>query len=343
MTITGTKASNYTLSQPTGLTGNIVLMTLNITAKDKIKTYGDALTFVTTNPGDFTLTGLDATHVSATIVSSITLASDGAASTATVSGSPYAIVSSAAQGTIASFYTPNYVNGSLTIEKAVLTVTAVAKTKTYGAANPVLTFTYSGWKNSEDETVLTTKPEAAVSTSRSSVVGTYTGAITVSGGIDDNYSFVYVPANMTVNKATLTVSADAKSKVYKTANPTLTFQYSGWQNEESESVLATPPTIATTVDTNLGVGIYSGAGVYTGVNAIIVSGGADENYDFSYLPANFTVTKADQTITFGPIDIKTFGDIPFDITATATSGATVTFTSSNTGVATISGKAHCFT
>ena len=332
MTISGSKASNYTLTQPTGLTGNIVLMTLNITANNQTKTYGDALTFDSTTPGDFTLTGLDASHVAATVVSNITLASTGAASTATVSGSPYTIVPSDAQGTINSYYTPTYVNGSLTVNKAVLTVTAVAKSKTYGAANPELTFTYSGWKNDDNETVLTKKPVATTSTSTSSVVDTYTNAITVSGGEDDNYSFTYVPANMTVSTSTLTVSADAKSKVYNTLNPTLTFQYSGWQNDESESVLFTKPTISTTVSTN------SGAGVYSGANAIIVSGGVDENYDFSYLPANFTVTKADQTITFGPIDgqdLRRFTS--FDISATATSGATVTFTSSNTNVATISG------
>ena len=44
-----------------------------------------------------------------------------------------------------------------------------------------------------------------------------------------------------------------------------------------------------------------------------------------------------QSITFTDLTTKTFGDVPFDLTATASGGA-VTYTSSNTGVATISGS-----
>ena len=42
----------------------------------------------------------------------------------------------------------------------------------------------------------------------------YTNAITVSGGSDENYSFTYVPADYEITKATLTVTADAQTKVY---------------------------------------------------------------------------------------------------------------------------------
>ncbi|HOU03565.1 MAG TPA: gliding motility-associated C-terminal domain-containing protein [Bacteroidales bacterium] len=62
----------------------------------------------------------------------------------------------------------------------------------------------------------------------------------------------------------------------------------------------------------------------------------------TYAPAKYsktlTVSKGNQTITFGPLEDKTFGDPPFTLTATATSGLTVTFTISNTAVATVSGN-----
>jgi hypothetical protein len=54
--------------------------------------------------------------------------------------------------------------------------------------------------------------------------------------------------------------------------------------------------------------------------------------------ANATTPKLDQTITFGALAGKTLGDAPFSLDATASSGLTVSYESSNTDVATISGN-----
>jgi len=51
-----------------------------------------------------------------------------------------------------------------------------------------------------------------------------------------------------------------------------------------------------------------------------------------------TIEKGDQTITFDPIDPKTYGDPPFAVTATASSGLTVTFTSDSPSVCSVSGS-----
>jgi hypothetical protein len=55
--------------------------------------------------------------------------------------------------------------------------------------------------------------------------------------------------------------------------------------------------------------------------------------------ANYTLTigKASQTIAFGTLPAKTVGDAAFNLSASATSGGTVVFTSSNPAVATVSG------
>ena len=50
-----------------------------------------------------------------------------------------------------------------------------------------------------------------------------------------------------------------------------------------------------------------------------------------------TVNKGDQTITFGAIPQKNIGDADFNLTATASSGLTVSFASSNPSVATVTG------
>lgn len=51
---------------------------------------------------------------------------------------------------------------------------------------------------------------------------------------------------------------------------------------------------------------------------------------------SFTVAKASQTITFGALAGKTFGNAPFAVSATASSGLAVTFTSTTTAVCTVS-------
>ncbi|MGN6341913.1 MAG: beta strand repeat-containing protein [Ginsengibacter sp.] len=53
---------------------------------------------------------------------------------------------------------------------------------------------------------------------------------------------------------------------------------------------------------------------------------------------NFTYGKADQTITFGNLGAKIYGDAAFPLGATSSSGLTVSYSSSNTNVATVSGN-----
>ena len=64
------------------------------------------------------------------------------------------------------------------------------------------------------------------------------------------------------------------------------------------------------------------------------------NANYSAAPnviQGFTVSKASQTITFGSLANVNIGVAPFNITATDNSGLTITFTSTTTGVCTISG------
>ncbi len=98
---------------------------LTITANDRTKTYGDTVTFAGT---EFTPSGL----VNTDSVTSVTLTSAGAAQTATVAGSPYAITASAATGAGLGNYLISYVDGSLGVDPKALTITADNRTKTYG-------------------------------------------------------------------------------------------------------------------------------------------------------------------------------------------------------------------
>ncbi len=64
------------------------------------------------------------------------------------------------------------------------------------------------------------------------------------------------------------------------------------------------------------------------------------------VPQSFTVNKAAQTITFGPLTPKTYGDAPFAVSATASSGLAVTFGSGGScsvsgSTVTITGAGSC--
>ena len=62
------------------------------------------------------------------------------------------------------------------------------------------------------------------------------------------------------------------------------------------------------------------------------------NYNTTTTNVCVSVNKANQTITFGALADKTTDDTPFALTATASSGITVSYSSSNTAVATVAGS-----
>jgi hypothetical protein len=70
---------------------------------------------------------------------------------------------------------------------------------------------------------------------------------------------------------------------------------------------------------------------------------ATQGGNSNWLPAaavnqSFQVTQGSQTITFGPLADKTYGDAPFAIGATDSAGLTVSFASTTTAVCTVSGN-----
>ena len=87
------------------------------------------------------------------------------------------------------------------IAKALLTVTADDKSVNYGDEAPEYTYVITGYRNDEDESVLTSLPVAVSDYSSVTPVSESGMAITVSGGEADNYYFVYVSGAVTISKA----------------------------------------------------------------------------------------------------------------------------------------------
>lgn len=89
------------------------------------------------------------------------------------------------------------------------------------------------------------------------------------------------------------------------------------------------------IGTNAGWGRASQPPAYTwnDFNGLI-----DDFVFYSNALSSSEVAKSTQTITFSSIAAKSFGNAPFQLSATASSGLSVTYTSSDTSVATISGS-----
>ena len=175
---------------------------LTITANSASKTYGDVVTFT---GSEFT-TGAGQLKNGET-VGSVTLTSAGAAATASVAGSPYAITPSAASGGTfdANNYSIGYVAGALTVNSRPIIVTADPKSKAYDnvpATDPALTYTVGGMGLVNGDVL-----NGALTRVSGQNVGVY--AITqgtVTNGNNPNYTITYVGANFTITQFGLTYS-----------------------------------------------------------------------------------------------------------------------------------------
>ncbi|MDX9881859.1 MAG: MBG domain-containing protein [Prolixibacteraceae bacterium] len=297
------------------------------------KTYGDA---------DFTISATASSGLTPVVFSSDNT------SVATVTGNTIHIVSAgtatikANQAGDSDYLPAPEVSQTLTVNKATLTVTADNKSKTYGDVNPSYTVSYSGWVNSEDNSVLDTAPTATCPATITSNAGQYD--ITPAGGADNNYTFSYVNGKLTINKAPLTITADNKSKDHGADNPAFTFLYSAFKNSEDNTVLDTQPTASTSATRTSPVGAYP----------ITPASAADNNYEITFANGTLTVNKATpalsvinspvtyngsarpatlQATSYGSTVAGTFSDIKYNGSATVpTNAGTYTVTADFTPV-----------
>jgi filamentous hemagglutinin family protein len=290
ITGSGATATNYDFSYLPG-TLTITRALLTVTADNATREYGLANPVFTG-----TISGLR-NGDTASVISGLAFGS--VATTASNVGT-YAIIGSGAAATNYSFA---YVPGTLTITRALLTVTADNATREYGLANPVFTGTISGLRAGDTASVVSGLVYGSVGTSASNV-GNY--AITASGAAATNYDFAYVPGTLTITRALLTVTADNKTREYGLANPALTSMISGLRNGDSAAVVS-GLVLATSATQASGVGSY----------AIGISGGSALNYDFNYVPGTLAITPATLTVA---IDSKTrvYGSANPELTASIT-------------------------
>ena len=226
-------------------------------------------------------------------------------------------------------YLISFIPAEFSVTKAPLTVTALNKNKTYGDVNPPLEFICSGFKGSDDKSVLDVSPVISTTADQFSTPGIF--SIDVAGGSDNNYLLSYVEGSLTINKASLIVKADDKTRDYLTPNPELTFTISGFVKGENLSVLNVEPSVQTDASENSDAGSYS----------ITISGGNDSRYNLIFKDGILAIGKIPQIITFSDIPQKMPVKTVHTIAGTSTSGLPVLFESMNGAVAAVSGN-ECF-
>jgi hypothetical protein len=249
----GSGLSNYAISYVSGLL-TVNPAALTITALDQAKTYGQTASLGTTAFSTSTLFNGDS-------VTGVTLASNGAPAGTTVAGSPYAIAASNAVGSGLSNYTISYVSGSLAVNPASLTITALNQAKTYGQAVSLGTtaFTTGTLFNGDNVTGVTlssggTPAGAAVAGSPYAI----TASNAVGSGLS-NYTINYVSGLLTVNPAVLNAGLTGTvSKVFDgttTATLVPANYVLGGGVIGSDSVGLNNPTNGTYASANPGTGI----------------------------------------------------------------------------------------
>lgn len=215
-----------------------------------------------------------------------------------------------------------------------------------GSASPPLGLSYTPTYQWQLDGVNLTDG-AGISGSGTSML-TLTG---VSAASDGNYTLVASSASFgsnTSNVATITVEAPPLITVQPLSQtlaygsvPSVTFTVAAsglpaptFQWFENGNPLSDGGRISGSATSTLQITnpMVSDTGVYTVVATNGIGSPATSN------PASLTVNQASQTINFGPLATTTSVSPPFALSATASSGLTVSYASSDTSVATVSGS-----
>ena len=297
----GADARNYAITYGTGKL-TIEKALLNVTPIDTKKVYGDVNPQINLSYNGFKNDDTESDiSIEPSILTNATRQSNVGEYKITLNGG------------VARNYTFEYGMGTLTIEKAPLTLIVDDASKIYFDENPEFTFHGDGFKNSDTKDVLTIWPTFNCSAQKMSGVGEY--EITAEGAVAENYEISYQSGKLSIEKRTVEITVANYSRIYNEENPEFTLTYSGFVNNEKENVLTKLPVI------QCGANKQSDTGTYP----IVASGAEAVNYRFDYHDGILTIEKALQEILWEQdlSNISVGSQILF--TAIATSGLPVEY------------------
>ncbi|MGI4806367.1 MAG: beta strand repeat-containing protein, partial [Janthinobacterium lividum] len=296
---------------------------LTITADNQNKNYGDQNPVLTVSYDGF---------VNNETVANVTV--QPTVSTTATTNSAVGTYPITVDGAASNNYNFTYINGVLAVNQITQTLTfAAPDIKTYGDADFSLNATVSSGLPityiSSDSTVATVNNAGVVH-----ILSAGNATITASQAGNNGYiATAAITQNLTVNKASLTLTADDQTVSYGAAMPTLTFHGNGFVNGENQQVLTTQPVLTTTATATSEAGTYP----------ITIANADAANYIINYAPGTLTISPAVQTIAVASPTTKIYGDANFNLNATSNNTAfPLTYISSNPALATVdaSGNVH---
>ena len=310
----GNGGANYTLTFVDGEL-EITPLAIEVTANDQTKTYGDAdpaLTWTVTSGG---LVGTDTFTGALSRVAGENVGF-------------YAIQ----QGTLAindgnggANYTLTFVDGELEITPLAIEVTANDQTKTYGDADPALT-----WTVTSGGLVGTDTFTGALSRVAGENVGFYAiqqGTLAINDGNGGaNYTLTFVDGELEITPLAIEVTANDQTKTYGDADPALTWTVTSGGLVGTDTFTGALSRVA-----GENVGFYA---IQQGTLAIN-DGNGGANYTLTFVDGELEITPLAIEVTAND-QTKIYGDADPALTWTVTSGGLVgtdTFTGALSRVA----------
>jgi alpha-tubulin suppressor-like RCC1 family protein len=191
-TCSGASDPNYVIDYVAGL-DKVQPAPVTVTASSTTMTYGSGTPTVTP-----TVTGLQDGEQPSVL---------GAGLQCTTSAGPTSAVGSYAttcSGAADSNYSVTYAGGTVTVGPATLTVTSLNQTRSFGAANPVLTYSVAGFVDGQSMATsgVTGQPSCTTTATVTSPAGTYPITCAVGSLAAANYTFAFVAGTLTVTSTT---------------------------------------------------------------------------------------------------------------------------------------------
>jgi hypothetical protein len=273
--ISGADAGNYTLTQPEGLTANI---TSKVVAISSVPSPAIISIHLTNGVVTITWNSVGGGSYRVQYINDLSgggwtdLSPDVTATAATATQTD--AVGSAPQR----FYRIKVLNPGITANNKVYDGTTTA---TISSNNIVLNGVLAGdtanvWLSMNSYTANFTIANVGTG------IGVTVSGLTLTGSAAGNYTLTQ-PTGLTANitPATLTVSANNKSRTYGLPNPPLTVSYSGFVNSEGTNVLTGTPSLNTSATTNSLPGTYT---IIAGAGTLNAT-----NYNFAFFNGTLTV------------------------------------------------------
>ena len=177
------------------------------------------------------------------------------------------------------------------VETGPVYISMIDTVKVYGEENPLFQYVSDGVE-------LIGSPTFECEANRYSDIGDY--EVIIGKGTIKNDTIIFTNGTLKVNKATLNVAIDKTEREYGEENPEFTLSYSGFKNNDTNTVLTEVPRTETIATKDSDVGEYD----------VVVTGGDARNYQLNYQKGVIYILKAKLTASIGEYIMEQGEELP---------------------------------